>query len=302
MTKTGTGSEFPGNQSHPSDARPRRSWGVRVFRAIKEPIEYWLFLSLHFIVQHVPFRATTAFGGFLGAAVFRCTRVRKRVTMDNLRHAFPEKGEEELRRIACGAYRNYGIAIILLTIVMRLILMPLTIKQTKSMYEMQKIQPKIKALQDKYKNDKEKQQEELMKFYQENKVNPFGGCLPLLIQMPIFIALFRVLGKDGPLFKLIQSMPHAAQVEASKFWVILPSLTPPVLSYWESVPHWHFGLIVLAMVCMAYACGAGADMVAAFDLLTRHPAQNLGNQAHDQTGDEQGDRQDQQAADQNAPL
>ena len=62
--------------------------------------------------------------------------------------------------------------------------MPLTIKQTKSMYEMQRIQPKIKELQEKYKDDKEKLQEETLKFYQENKVNPFGGCLPLLLQMP----------------------------------------------------------------------------------------------------------------------
>ena len=58
--------------------------------------------------------------------------------------------------------------------------MPLTVKQTKSMHEMQGIQPKLKALQEKYKNDKEKLQEETLKFYQENKVNPFGGCLPLL--------------------------------------------------------------------------------------------------------------------------
>ena len=67
------------------------------------------------------------------------------------------------------------------------------------MIEMQKIQPKIKALQEKYKNNKEKQQEELMKFYSENKVNPFGGCLPLLLQFPILIALYGVLGqKAGP--------------------------------------------------------------------------------------------------------
>ncbi len=98
-----------------------------------------------------------------------------------------------------GAVGDYGVAIILLTVAMRIILMPLTVKQTKSMYEMQRIQPKIKELQKKYKDDKQKLQEETLKFYQENKVNPFGGCLPLILQMPLFIALFQVLaGKKPP--------------------------------------------------------------------------------------------------------
>lgn len=89
---------------------------------------------------------------------------------------------------------DYGWAIILLTVALRLAMVPLTIKQTKSMYELQRIQPKIKQLQEKYKNDKEKLQEETLKFYSENKVNPFGGCLPILLQMPVFLALFQVLG------------------------------------------------------------------------------------------------------------
>jgi len=97
-----------------------------------------------------------------------------------------------------GLTNDWGLAIILLTIALRIIILPLTWKQTVSMYEMQKVQPKIKALQEKYKNDKEKLQEETLKFYQENKVNPFGGCLPLLLQMPIFFALFNVLRSDLP--------------------------------------------------------------------------------------------------------
>jgi YidC/Oxa1 family membrane protein insertase len=88
---------------------------------------------------------------------------------------------------------NYGLAIILLTILIRIFLLPLTVKQTKSMHEMQKLQPKLKALQEKYKNNKEKLQEEMMKFYSEHKVNPFGGCLPLLLQLPVFFALFQML-------------------------------------------------------------------------------------------------------------
>lgn len=88
---------------------------------------------------------------------------------------------------------NYGIAIIMLTILVRLVLYPLTAKQARSMISMQRVQPEIKKLQAKYKDDKQKLNEEMMKFYKENKINPFGGCLPLLAQMPIFIALFRVL-------------------------------------------------------------------------------------------------------------
>jgi YidC/Oxa1 family membrane protein insertase len=88
---------------------------------------------------------------------------------------------------------NYGIAIIMLTVLVRLVLYPLTAKQARSMIAMQRVQPEIKKLQAKYKDDKQKLNEEMMKFYKENKINPFGGCLPLLAQMPIFISLFRVL-------------------------------------------------------------------------------------------------------------
>lgn len=88
---------------------------------------------------------------------------------------------------------NYGIAIILMTILIRVILYPLMQKQMVSMREMQKIQPLMKEVQEKYKNDKERLNRELMALYKEHKVNPMSGCLPLLIQMPILILLFQVL-------------------------------------------------------------------------------------------------------------
>ncbi len=88
---------------------------------------------------------------------------------------------------------NAGVAIILLTIAVRLALFPLTAKQAKSMIAMQRVQPEIKKLQAKYKNDRQKLNEEMMKFYKENEINPLGGCLPLLLQMPVFIALFQTL-------------------------------------------------------------------------------------------------------------
>lgn len=92
-----------------------------------------------------------------------------------------------------GFTHNYGVAIILLTILIRLILYPLMQKQMVSMREMQKIQPLMKEVQEKYKNDKERLNKELMALYKEHKVNPMSGCLPLLIQMPILILLFQTL-------------------------------------------------------------------------------------------------------------
>lgn len=88
---------------------------------------------------------------------------------------------------------NLGLSIILLTFTIMGLLYPLTAKQARSMIAMQMVQPEIKRIQAKYKNDRAKLNEEMMKFYQENKINPLAGCLPLLIQMPIFFALFRVL-------------------------------------------------------------------------------------------------------------
>jgi YidC/Oxa1 family membrane protein insertase len=91
------------------------------------------------------------------------------------------------------AVPNLGVAIILLTFAVMLVLYPLTAKQAKSMLAMQRVQPEIKKLQQKYKGDRQKLNEEVMKFYQENKINPLAGCLPLVVQLPIFFTLFRVL-------------------------------------------------------------------------------------------------------------
>ncbi len=87
---------------------------------------------------------------------------------------------------------NYGVAIVLLTAAVRLAMVPLTIKQMRSMQQMQKLQPEIKRLQAKYKGDRQKLGEEMTKLYREQQVNPLGGCLPLLLQFPIFIALYQV--------------------------------------------------------------------------------------------------------------
>lgn len=104
---------------------------------------------------------------------------------------------------------NLGVAIILLTFAIMLLLYPLTAKQAKSMIAMQRAQPEIKKLQAKYKGDREKLNEETMKFYRENKINPLAGCLPLLVQMPIFFALFRTLREPYKYVPKDSSLYHA---------------------------------------------------------------------------------------------
>ncbi len=89
---------------------------------------------------------------------------------------------------------NYGIAIILVTILTKVIFWPLTAKSYKSMAQMQKLQPHIKRLKEKYKDDKQRMNQEMMQLYKTYKVNPMGGCLPMVVQIPVFIAFYKVLG------------------------------------------------------------------------------------------------------------
>ncbi|HEY2477504.1 MAG TPA: YidC/Oxa1 family membrane protein insertase [Solirubrobacterales bacterium] len=93
---------------------------------------------------------------------------------------------------------SWGGAIVALTVCTRAILIPLTYKQLKGMRAMQALQPQIKELQEKYKNDKQRMQQEMMRFYKENKVNPFASCIPLLAQLPVFITLFYTLRHELP--------------------------------------------------------------------------------------------------------
>jgi YidC/Oxa1 family membrane protein insertase len=88
---------------------------------------------------------------------------------------------------------SWGWSIVLLTVVVRAVLIPLTLKQFRSMQKLQQVAPELKAIQAKYKQDKQRQQQEVMKFYKENEVNPFASCLPLVAQLPVFIGLFYML-------------------------------------------------------------------------------------------------------------
>lgn len=107
---------------------------------------------------------------------------------------------------------SYGLAIILLTVLIKTVLYPLTKKQMKSMYAMQQLQPKVKEIQDKWKKkDPKKMQQMIMDLYKEYNVNPLAGCLPLLLQMPILIALYRSLFE----------FPYKNELHATFIWVHL---------------------------------------------------------------------------------
>jgi YidC/Oxa1 family membrane protein insertase len=91
---------------------------------------------------------------------------------------------------------SWGVAIILLTFVTRIVILPLSLKQIRSMRALQAHQPEIKKIQQKYKDDRQRMQREMMAFYQENKINPLASCVPLLLQLPVFLALFYLLNSD----------------------------------------------------------------------------------------------------------
>ncbi|MDX1358851.1 MAG: YidC/Oxa1 family membrane protein insertase [Clostridia bacterium] len=111
-------------------------------------------------------------------------------------------------------FHNFGLTIIFFTLVTKLALMPLTIKSQKSTQEMNALQPEVKKIQEKYKNDKEKQNAEIQKLYKENNVSCMGGCLPMLLQFPILIALYSVLRR--PLTLVIGKSTEAIIAIANK--------------------------------------------------------------------------------------
>ncbi len=119
-------------------------------------------------------------------------------------------------------------AIIGLTVIVRMLLVPLTIKQIHSMQKLQVVAPQLKALQQKYKHDKKRQQEEVMNFYRENKVNPAASCLPIVLQIPIFIALFFVL-RD---FEDEVWRPKYPGSELG-FLNVVPDITADINSHWS---------------------------------------------------------------------
>jgi YidC/Oxa1 family membrane protein insertase len=116
---------------------------------------------------------------------------------------------------------SWGLSIILLTICVRALLLPLAVKQFRSMQALQRIAPELKKLQEKHKDDKQRLQQETMKFYSEHKVNPFASCLPLVAQLPVFLSLFYMLRKDLRLEICAQAAKPCGEVgHPEKFWFI----------------------------------------------------------------------------------
>jgi len=130
-----------------------------------------------------------------------------------------------------GVLGNFGLAIIALTFIVRLILFPIADKQFRSMAGMRRVQPKMKALQERYKDDKPRMQQELLKLYQEEKINPAAGCLPILLQIPIFYALYKVLllsveMRHQPFYLWIKDLSAPDPLTPVNLFGLLP-FTPP---------------------------------------------------------------------------
>ena len=113
-----------------------------------------------------------------------------------------------------GITGSWGVAIILLTFTIRLLILPLTFSSVKSLQKMQVLQPEIKKLQERYKDDKQRMQQEMMKFYKEREVNPLASCLPILLQIPFFIALFE----------LLRSKSFQRDIEGEESFLFIPDL------------------------------------------------------------------------------
>jgi YidC/Oxa1 family membrane protein insertase len=160
---------------------------------------------------------------------------------------------------------SWGLSIILLTIVVRAALLPLAVKQFRSMQGLQRIAPQLKELQTKYKDDKQRLQQETMKFYSENKVNPFASCLPLLAQLPVFLSLFYMLRKDLRIDICPNINPPGTanpvpcgSTPASQFWFI-PDIT-------DKATGW-----VLVVLLVLYV---GSQLVSSLLMMTATADQN----------------------------
>lgn len=135
-----------------------------------------------------------------------------------------------------GYVKNYGLAIIILTFLVRIVLFPLTHKSLKSMQEMQRLQPKINMLRERFKDDSKRMNQELMELYRKHKINPMGGCLPMVVQIPIFIALYNALINSvelwrAPLMLWIKDLSakdpyYALPILMGISWIVQQWMTP----------------------------------------------------------------------------
>jgi YidC/Oxa1 family membrane protein insertase len=152
-----------------------------------------------------------------------------------------------------GVVGNYGVAIILLTVLIRVILLPLGVKQIKSMQAMQAIQPKVKEIQKKYKGNKQKAQEETMKLYKESGVNPLGGCLPLLLQFPILISMYAVIRPP-------QVIPHTSEGQIAYYEIHNNHLPVSSELFQNVVSHQGTDFLLMNLQCSAAQAGSNVPL------------------------------------------
>ena len=163
---------------------------------------------------------------------------------------------------------NWGVSIIVLTVLIRLVLLPLGVKQIRSMQSMQIIQPKVKQIQQKYKGNKQKQQEEIMNLYREHGVNPFSGCWPVLLQFPILIAMYSVV-------RFPQYPVHIP--ETSKLYEVVTQQIPETPAGFQTVSDLPAGYrLVQGRYVIPEASPAGTDFLS-MNLLCS--AQQAGNES-----------------------
>jgi YidC/Oxa1 family membrane protein insertase len=144
---------------------------------------------------------------------------------------------------------DFGIAVIILTIVIRLILYPLMAQAIRSQKVMADLQPKIQEVQERFKKDKEKQAKEMMELYKKEKINPLGGCLPLLIQMPILIALFRVFWeglRPEEMANLYSFVPHPGIIDPTFLGII--DLSKSFMIKINEQTEYYWPVIILAIL------------------------------------------------------
>ncbi len=154
-----------------------------------------------------------------------------------------------------GLIGNYGVSIIILTVLIRVILLPLGVKQIKSMQAMQAIQPKVKEIQKKYKNNKQKAQEETMKLYRESGVNPLGGCLPLLLQFPILISMYAVLRAPEVIPQTADGQVAQTQEETAYYEIHNNHLPVDSELFRNSVNHQGTDFLFMNLQCSAAQAG-----------------------------------------------
>ena len=150
---------------------------------------------------------------------------------------------------------SWAWSIVALTVIVRMLLVPLTVKQIHSMQNLQRYAPQMKEIQKKYKQDKQKQNEELMKFYKENQINPAASCLPMLVQLPVFIALYYAL-------RHFAKEPAALHPGSLSFLHFIPSIADHTTSHW--------GGFVLLVVYVASQMASTLFMATTVDKMQRY--------------------------------